>query len=153
MSAVVGDILTNTKNISSKDVPTQMSYSQYEVLVCKWGVELCGWTEDKVANPGLIQTAPALKRLLDALRKGHCYWRELTQGEWEKKIEEREDATPKSRKRRSDHGTTKKPRKTRKVRRDQTAGSSPSDSDDDDDLDDEDENEEDKDEEEEEEAE
>ena len=123
---VVGAILTEKKNIPAKDIPTQRSWSHYKALVCKWGVELCGWTEDQVANPGLIQTVPALKRLLDALHRGHCDWRQLTEVEWKRKVEEHEDAAPKSCKWRSDHGTTKKPSKTKKVRRDQTPGASPS---------------------------
>ena len=68
-----GEILADKKNIPLKDIPAQMSYLHYEALVCKWGVELCGWTEEKVVNPGFMQTAGALKRLLDALCKGHCH--------------------------------------------------------------------------------
>ena len=150
---VVGAIMTEKKNIPAKDIPTQMSWSHYKVLVCKWGVELCGWTEDQVAHPGLIEAVPALKMLLDALCKGHCYWRKLTEVEWKSKVEEHEDTVPKSCKWRSDHGTTKKPSKTRKVRRDQTPSASPSLASDDESLSDVDEDKDEDDEEEEEEQE
>lgn len=99
-----------------------MSYTNYSALVARWGVELAGWTEETVVNPGVIQTACALKRLLDALRKGHCYWRVLTKAEWDQKKDDQESAEPKARKRRRDHGTTKAPR-SKRVKWNQGAGS------------------------------
>lgn len=99
-----------------------MSYSNYTGLVVKWGVELAGWTEGIVTNPGNIQTAGALKRLLDALRKGHCYWRVLTQEEWDQKTLEKDEAGVKLRKRRVDWGTTRGKQKSQKVKRTQKDG-------------------------------
>lgn len=99
--------------IKTGELPSQMSYSHYNGLVAKWGVELAGWTEDEIINPGAIQAAGALKRLLDALHKGHCYWRVLTKEQWDEKIDEVDGAATKSRKRRCDFGTKKAPKKAR----------------------------------------
>ena len=87
------------RGIDSNQVLTQMNYANYRGLIAKWGVELAGWTEEVVVNPGKIQMVAALKRLLNALRKGHCYWRALLKAEWDQKIEEQESAEPRSRKR------------------------------------------------------
>ena len=73
-------------------------------------------------NPGKIQMVAALKRLLDALRKGHCYWWALSKAEWDQKIEEQESAEPRSQKRHCDHGMKRAP-KSRKVSKNQMAGS------------------------------
>ena len=110
------------RGIDSDQVLTQMNYANYRGLIAKWGVELAGWMEEEVVNPGKIQMAAALKRLLDALRKGHCYWWALSKAEWDQKIEEQESAEPRSRKRHCDHGT-KRALKSRKVSKNQTAGS------------------------------
>lgn len=117
-----GAILLEKRRILAKDMPSQMSYANYSGLVVKWGVELAGWTEGIVTNPGNIQVASALKRLLDALRKGHCYWRILTQEEWDLKTLEKDEVGAKSRKRRIDWGTTRGNQKSQKVKRTQKAG-------------------------------
>lgn len=101
-----------------------MSYAHYLPLVAKWGVELAGWTEDEIRNPGFIQTSGGLKRLLDALNKGHCYWRVLSQEEWDKKVEEKESADidgKNPRKRRKDFGSKKGPQLSKKAKRSQEA--------------------------------
>ena len=98
-----------------------MNYVNYCGLIAKWGVELAGWMEE-VVNPGKIQTAAALKRLLNALRKGHCYWWALSKAEWDQKIEEQESAKPRSQKRCCDHGMKRAP-KSRKVSKNQMASS------------------------------
>ena len=110
------------RGIDSNQVLTQMNYANYCGLIAKWGVELAGWTEVVVVNSGKIQMAAALKRLLNALRKGHCYWQALSKAEWDQKIEEQESAQPRSRKRCCDHGT-RRALKSRKVSKNQTAGS------------------------------
>lgn len=126
-----GTVLTEKRRILPKDVPNQMAYANYSGLVAKWGVEMAGWTEGDIVNPGTIQTSGSLKRLLDALRKGHCYWRVLTQTEWDQKIEDQVNKEGKSRKRRKDFGTTKGPQKSKKVTRSQTAGDGGGDDDED----------------------
>ena len=84
------------RGINSNQVLTQMNYVNYHGLIAKWGVELAGWMVVVVVNPGKIQMAAALKRLLDALRKGHCYWWALLKAGWDQKIEEQESAKPRS---------------------------------------------------------
>ena len=110
------------RGIDSDQVLTQMNYANYHGLIAKWGVELAGWTEEVVVNPCKIQMVAALKRLLNALRKGHCYWQALLKAEWDQKIEEQESAEPRSRKRCCDHGMRRAP-KSRKVSKNQTASS------------------------------
>ena len=110
------------RGIDSDQVLTQMNYANYCGLIAKWGVELAGWTEEVVVNPCKIQMVAALKRLLNALRKGHCYWQALLKAEWDQKIEEQESAEPRSRKRCCDHGMRRAP-KSRKVSKNQTASS------------------------------
>jgi len=63
----------------SEDAPMVMQYTNYEALVCKLGIELVGWTEPKICNPGKRMTALSLNRLLNALRQGDCHWVKLTQ--------------------------------------------------------------------------
>jgi hypothetical protein len=67
-----------------EDVPTSMNYTAYEGLVCKWGVEIIGWTEVEIVNPGQISTALSLQRLAEAWRSGDCYWSALTQEAWDR---------------------------------------------------------------------
>ena len=84
------------RGIDSDQVPAQMNYVNYHGLIAKWGVELAGWMVVVVVNPGKIQMVAALKGLLDALGKGHCYWQALSKAEWDQKIEEQESAGPRS---------------------------------------------------------
>lgn len=64
-----------------------MSYAGHEMLACKWGVELVGWTESKIENPASITTSIALNRLLLALRNGDCHWSVMTQEVWDARVE------------------------------------------------------------------
>ncbi|EGN97528.1 hypothetical protein SERLA73DRAFT_75204 [Serpula lacrymans var. lacrymans S7.3] len=82
------NILQQERGYNDKDLPL-MNYANYKKLVCDHGIELVGWTERKVVNPGQIQTTPALAYLLDALQNGTCFWKVLSEAEWENKRKER----------------------------------------------------------------
>ncbi|KAG1869621.1 hypothetical protein F4604DRAFT_1584223 [Suillus subluteus] len=60
-----------------------MAYANYEALVVEWGVELVGWTESQIVNPGDIQSSVHLKSLVTALQSGACCWHQLDEDEWE----------------------------------------------------------------------
>ncbi|KAG1877271.1 hypothetical protein F4604DRAFT_1530985, partial [Suillus subluteus] len=60
-----------------------MAYANYEALVVEWGVELVGWTESQIVNPGDIQSSVRLKSLVTALQSGVCCWHQLDEDEWE----------------------------------------------------------------------
>ena len=64
-----------------------MDYVKYECLVCWYGVELSGWTEPTIGQPGAITTSLALIRLADALRMGDCYWMALNDKDWDTRKE------------------------------------------------------------------
>jgi hypothetical protein len=103
------------RQYSAEDAPTSMSYTNYKTLVHNYGVELIGWTEVTVCNPGTIQTAASLNRLVYALRNGDCYWAPLSADAWEEvkaaRQAEVETGRVKKRKRRSDAGVSKKKKK------------------------------------------
>src|ERR1700720_2990905 len=96
----------------AENAPPSMSYTNYKNLVHNNGVELIGWTEATVCNPGTIQTAASLNRLVYALRNGDCYWAPLTADAWEEAKAARqakvETGKVKKRKHRSDAGMLKK---------------------------------------------
>ncbi|KAG2071505.1 hypothetical protein BDR04DRAFT_1016011 [Suillus decipiens] len=56
-----------------------MAYANYEALVVEWGVELVGWTESQIVNPGDIQSSVHLKSLVTALQSGMCCWHQLNE--------------------------------------------------------------------------
>jgi hypothetical protein len=107
-----GEIVIKYRSCNTENAPFAMNYANYQQLVCTWGIELLGWTEVEVCNPGKLQTALSLNRLLDALRKGDCYWSVLADEEWERKIAARKEqeslGRTRKRKRRSDAGVSKK---------------------------------------------
>ncbi|PCH43996.1 hypothetical protein WOLCODRAFT_141380 [Wolfiporia cocos MD-104 SS10] len=51
-----------------------MNYKNYEKdIVCRYSIELIGWTHKKWANPSDLSTSlPPLQKLLDALKSGEC---------------------------------------------------------------------------------
>jgi hypothetical protein len=107
-----GEAVMKYRNCEPDDALTSMSYSNYELLVHNHGIELIGWTEPEICNPGTIQTAISLNRLVSALRNGDCYWAVLTDEAWEAKKKARQDGcTGKKRKRRSDAGIPKRKKK------------------------------------------
>ena len=56
-----------------------MQYVNYDELIQKYGVELQGWTFEKLVNPSLLSTAlPGLRRLLDAINNGDCKFIKLS---------------------------------------------------------------------------
>jgi len=93
-----------------------LQYVNYDELIQKYGVELQGWTFEKLVNPSLLSTAlPGLRRLLDAINNGDCKFIKLSPLEVKKRREElqkKQDegiAPVKARKPRKDRGT-KRPR-------------------------------------------
>ncbi|KAG2103698.1 uncharacterized protein F5147DRAFT_554864, partial [Suillus discolor] len=72
--------------VSEDSVPS-VAYNSYDAFIVKWGVELSGWTEGEVRNPGTITSSIGLAHLHAALKNNECYWRELTPDEWEEKKE------------------------------------------------------------------
>ena len=103
----VVDITGNTKAV--------MHYTRYEEeIVHRYGIELQGWTYEKILNPSLLTSSlPPLMALRDALVAGTCKFVKLTAA----KRKEREAAymekiksgeiEVRKRKRRSDAGTSK----------------------------------------------
>ena len=93
-----------------------MQYVNHDELIQKYGVELQGWTFEKLVNPSLLSTAlPGLHRLLGAINDGDCKFIKLSPLEVKKRREElqkKQDkgiAPVKARKPRKDRGT-KRPR-------------------------------------------
>lgn len=94
-----------------------MHYSDYEEkIVQRYGVELIGWTYEKLVNPSeLSSSLPGLCQLLDAINTGSCKFIKLTRTKLKERREERqkaiEDGTlpaPKTRKPHKDRGTKRK---------------------------------------------
>ena len=102
-----------------------MHYAQYEEeIVQRYGIELEGWTYEKLTNPSdLSSSLPPLKALRDAIISGTCKFVKLTAAEKKKregaymaKIKSGEIELRK-RKRRSDAGVSKK---TKRVHREES---------------------------------
>jgi hypothetical protein len=108
---LIDKILTKKKGVSKDSVPS-VAYNSYDAFVVKWGVELSGWTEGEVRNPGTITSSIGLAHLHAALKNEECYWCELTPDEWEAKKELFEqqvlNGTIKGRTTRSDKGISRK---------------------------------------------
>ncbi|KAG1751307.1 uncharacterized protein EDB91DRAFT_1243577 [Suillus paluster] len=66
--------------ISATKMP-QVAYHNHERFVCAWGIELVGWTEGAIINPGEITSSVTLRRLHGAIKDSLCYWHELTDDE------------------------------------------------------------------------
>lgn len=95
-----------------------MNYTNYDMnVVQKYSVKLVGWTYTRFVSPHDIHTIDDIRVLLAALRSGACHWMRLTKAQISthaKEIEAREAAgetVGKKRKKRSDTGTKKGPRK------------------------------------------
>ncbi|KAG1724939.1 uncharacterized protein EDB91DRAFT_1087291 [Suillus paluster] len=95
------------------DLPA-VAYNSYDAFVVKWGIELTGWTEAQVTNPGNITSSVTLSHLHSALKDGDCHWCTLSSSELKSKAEEFKkhlvNGEIKSRATRSDKGTKKKAR-------------------------------------------
>ena len=67
-----------------------MQYANYEELVIqKYGVELQGWTFEKLVNPSLLLTSlPGLQCLLDAINNRDCKFTKLSPLEVKKRHKE-----------------------------------------------------------------
>ena len=80
------------------------------------GVELIGWTYEKLVNPSELSTSlPGLRTLLEAINTGSCKFIKLTQDQLKQRREEHQKAiedgslpAPKTRKPRKDRGTKRK---------------------------------------------
>ena len=104
------------------DEKALMQYANYEELVIqKYGVELQGWTFEKLVNPSLLSTSlPGLRHLLDAINNGDCKFTKLSPLEVKKRREElqkkqNEGTAPvKTCKPRKDRGTKRPCRKGNK---------------------------------------
>ncbi|KAG2339087.1 hypothetical protein BDR05DRAFT_892302 [Suillus weaverae] len=72
------------RGILEDNVPA-MAYTTYEGFVVKWGVELVGWTEGQVTNPGIITSSITLACHHAALKNHDCDWHVLSADEWEVK--------------------------------------------------------------------
>jgi hypothetical protein len=105
-----------------------MQYARYEEeIVQRYGIELQGWTYEKIINPSLVSSSlPPLRVLMDALTAGTCKFVKLSASE----KKEREAAymakiasgevEVRKRKRRSDAGV----RKSKRARKDDAVASS-----------------------------
>ena len=94
-----------------------MHYADYEEkVVQRYGVELIGWTYEKLVNPSELSTSlPGLRQLLEAINTGSCKFIKLTQAQLKQRREEHQKAiedgslpAPKTRKPRKDRGTKRK---------------------------------------------
>lgn len=107
-----------------------MHYERYEEeIVQRYGIELQGWTYEKIMNPSMFSSSlPPLRALQAALMEGTCKFVKLSASE----RKEREAAymakitsgevEVRKRKRRSDAGVSKK---SKRVRKDDAAASGP----------------------------
>ncbi|PPQ84339.1 hypothetical protein CVT25_013034, partial [Psilocybe cyanescens] len=95
----------------------QMHYIDYEEkIVQRFGVELVGWTYDKLVNLSLLSTSlPGLRKLLDAFNNGTCKFVHLTPLQLNEHSQEHQIAiddgsvpAPKTRKSWKDRGTKRK---------------------------------------------
>jgi hypothetical protein len=96
-----------------------MQYTNYdELIIQKYGIELQGWTFEKLVNPSQLSTSlPGLRRLLDAINNGDCKFVKLSPLEVKRRREELQ--------KKQDDGIvpvkTRKPRKDRGTKRPRTA--------------------------------
>ena len=60
-----------------------MHYVNYkEKIIQCYGVELIGWTYEKLVNPNHLSTSlPGLRQLLDAINTSYCKFIKLTQAQ------------------------------------------------------------------------
>ena len=97
-----------------------MQYANYdELIIQKYGIELQGWTFEKLVNPSQLSTSlPGLRRLLDAINNGDCKFVRLSPLEVKSRREELQ--------KKQDDGIvpvkTRKPRKDRGTKRPRTKG-------------------------------
>ncbi|KAF8326485.1 hypothetical protein F5887DRAFT_1197076 [Amanita rubescens] len=70
------------------DSTTTMQYVRYEEeIIHKRGVELVGWTYDKIVNPSQMSSAlEPLSKLRNAIKEGRCKFVRLTQQEIKERI-------------------------------------------------------------------
>ncbi|KAG1737379.1 hypothetical protein EDB19DRAFT_1909701 [Suillus lakei] len=86
VSGVEDMIHTGMEEVLSKwGIPTtkmpQVAYHNHERFVCAWGIELVGWMEGAIINPGEITSSVALRHLHSTIKDSLCYWHELTDDE------------------------------------------------------------------------
>ena len=93
-----------------------MPWKNYEVEIqLKKGLRLAGWDESAlgpIRNPSLLSSSlPPLEALLRGLKSGDCRFEAIPWAEWRKMREEAKEKEVRSRKRRSDMGKKRGPRK------------------------------------------
>lgn len=104
-----------------------MHYTRYEEeIVQRYGIDLQGWTYEKLMNPTTLSSSlPPLKALRDALIAGTCKFVKLTAAERKEREAaymasiESGDIELRKRKRRSDAGTKKSKRARNDEERDE----------------------------------
>ena len=108
-----------------------MQYVNYEELIIqKYGVELQGWTFEKLVNPSELSTSlPGLRRLLDAINNGECKFTKLTPLE----VKQRREELQKKKIEGTAPVKTRKPRMDRGIKRPHRKGNKQGEGDDDDD--------------------
>jgi hypothetical protein len=110
------DLVAITGNLKA-----MMHYTRYEEeIVQRYGIELQGWTYEKLMNPSKLSSSlPPLKALRDALVSGTCKFIKLTAAEKKKREAAymasiaSGEAELRKRKRRSDAGIRKKSKRPR----------------------------------------
>ena len=93
-----------------------MQYANYEEgIVQRYGIELRGWTYDRIMNPSDLSTAVGpLSKLRNAINSGDCKFVKLTAEERRERLEAYEakiaagEVKARERKRRSDAGSKKR---------------------------------------------
>lgn len=112
---LIDEVLREERKLTEKDLPKSMKWAYYEDLCCEFGVELVGWTEPgELCNPADMKT-PALQRVLNSINSGQCFWRALSDNEWNAKKAARAEvlANEGGSRRKSRGGKGKKPAKSR----------------------------------------
>ncbi|TFK59018.1 hypothetical protein BDN72DRAFT_732680, partial [Pluteus cervinus] len=102
-----------------------MEYTNYhEKIVCKYSVELIGWTASTFTNPSeLGSSLGPIMDLYNALTSGSCKWVKLTEAELQRRKDEHAakvgsgEVAQKSRKTRKDAGRKRGPNRRTKGRR------------------------------------
>ncbi|EIW77817.1 hypothetical protein CONPUDRAFT_75605 [Coniophora puteana RWD-64-598 SS2] len=70
-------------NIPPEELPTNMEWVDYDNLCLRYRTELVGFPGGEVKNPNKIGSVNLLAEIEAALRTGNCFWRALTDEEWE----------------------------------------------------------------------
>ncbi|EIW82666.1 hypothetical protein CONPUDRAFT_71410 [Coniophora puteana RWD-64-598 SS2] len=78
--------LLEERGVPADQMPNTMEWARYDkLIVLRFGVELVGYPGPggKVVNPSAIESVTRLAQIEIAVRTGECYWRELSEEEWD----------------------------------------------------------------------